>query len=462
MKNIIITFIFLISLLNNLMAQKIEDRYLPQKYVEISNPDWVKNATIYELNVRQFSDEGNFKAVEKQLPRLKKMGVDIIWLMPVQPIGVVNRKGSLGSYYSVKDYLGINAEFGTEEDFRNLVKAIHQQGMHVIIDWVANHSSWDNELAAEHPDWYTKSKKGTFQSTPWRDYDDIIDLDYSKPGLRKYMTDALKFWVKEYDIDGYRCDVASFVPIDFWENARKELDEIKPVFMLAEAEDKELHRKAFDATYNWTLWNILHGIAINNKNVKTLSEAYVAEHISIFPKEGIRMNFIDNHDKNSWEGNQYSNFGEAWKASTVFTVMMDGMPLVYNGQEAGLDRSLKFFDKDPIVWKSHENEALYTKLFSLKHKNQALWNGKFGGEMIRISNDKMDQIIAFSREKNGDKVLTFINLSKENVQVTFDTSLDSGTYTNLFSNRYEKVSNELTLSMKPWEYYILYRSGSNF
>ena len=272
------------------------------------------------------------------------------------------------------------------------------------------------------------------------------------------MTEALKFWVKEYDIDGYRCDVASFVPIDFWENARKELDAIKPVFMLAEAEDKELHRRAFDATYNWTLWNILHQIAINNKSVKTLGEAYIAEHVSIFPKEGIRMNFIDNHDKNSWEGNQYSNFGPALKAVTVFTAMMDGMPMVYNGQEAGLNRSLLFFEKDPIVWKKHENEALYTTLFALKHKNQALWNGNRGGEMVRIMNDKMDQIISFVREKNGDKVITFINLSMEKVQVNFDTSYDSGNYTNLFTGKPQRISEKMTITMEPWEYLVLHQS----
>ena len=272
------------------------------------------------------------------------------------------------------------------------------------------------------------------------------------------MTEALKFWVKEYDIDGYRCDVASFVPIDFWENARKELDAIKPVFMLAEAEDKELHRKAFDATYNWTLWNILHQIAINNKSVKTLGEAYIAEHVSIFPKEGIRMNFIDNHDKNSWEGNQYSNFGPALKAVTVFTVMMDGTPLVYSGQEAGLDRSLLFFERDPIEWKKHENEALYTTLFALKHKNQALWNGKYGGEMVRIMNDKMDQIISFVREKNGDKVITLINLSREKVQVSFDTSYDAGTYINLFSGKPQQISKKMTRTMEPWEYLVLHQS----
>lgn len=456
MTRVIISFLLLFHIIMN--AQQPTDRYQPKTYVEIKHPEWVKNATLYELNVRQFSAEGTFKAVEQQLPRLKKMGIDIIWLMPVQPIGNVNRKGSLGSYYSVQDYLGINPEFGTDAEFRSLVKAIHAQGMYVILDWVANHSSWDNPLATQHPEWYSRGRNGKFQSTPWRDYDDIIDFDYSQPGLRKYMTDALKFWVKEYDIDGYRCDVASFVPIDFWENARKELDAVKPVFMLAEAEDKELHRKTFDATYNWTLWNILHQIAINNKSAKTLGEAYIAEHVSIFPKEGIRMNFIDNHDKNSWEGNQYSNFGPAVKAATVFTIMMDGMPLVYNGQEAGLDRSLLFFERDPIDWKKHENEALYTTLFALKHKNQALWNGNRGGEMVRIMNDQMDQVISFVREKNGDKVLTFINLSKEKVTVNFDTSYDAGLYTNLFTGKPEQISKKMTLTMEPWEYVVLHHS----
>ena len=215
--------------------------------------------------------------------------------------------------------------------------------MYVILDWVANHTSWDNDLVEKHPDWYMKSRKGTFQSTRWRDYDDIIEFDYKNSDLRKYMTDALKFWITEYNIDGYRCDIASFIPLDFWENARAEL--------LAEAEDKELHRKAFDATYNWNLWNILHKIATTETSIKSLTEAYIAEHVSIFPKEGMRMNFIDNHDKNSWEGNQYSNFGDALKAAIVFTILMDGIPLIYNGQEAGLNRSLEFFEKDPIEWK---------------------------------------------------------------------------------------------------------------
>lgn len=448
----------LISLLffGSCNVQQTESQYQPHKYVELKNPEWIKNATIYELNIRQFSQEGTFKAVEKQLPRLKKMGIDIIWLMPIHPIGEINRKGSLGSYYSVKDYYGVNPEFGTEEDFRNLVNAIHQQGMYVILDWVANHSSWDNELVKRHPDWYIKSREGKFQSTPWRDYDDIIDFDYSKPELRKYMTEALKYWVKEFDIDGYRCDVASFMPIEFWENARKEMETVKPVFMLAEAMDKELHRKAFDATYAWELWNVTHNIATQNTSIKPLTEGYIAEHISIFPKEGIRMNFTDNHDKNSWEGNQYQNFGESLPAMMVLMTMMDGMPLVYNGQEAGLNRSLQFFEKDPIEWKKHKNEVIYTKLFALKHQNQALWNGKWGGEMVRIMNDRMDEVISFVREKNGDKVITIINLSNKEVNVNFDTTFDEGTYKNLFSDEDFKLDKKQNLVMKPWEYLILH------
>ncbi|UJF30092.1 alpha amylase C-terminal domain-containing protein [Kaistella sp. 97-N-M2] len=433
----------------------MNQRYQPQKYVQIKNPDWVKNATLYELNIRQFSEDGSFKAVEKELPRLKKLGINIIWLMPVQPIGVKNRKGTLGSYYSVKDYLGINPEFGTEEDFRQLVEAIHVHGMHVILDWVANHSSWDNNLVEDHPDWYMKSRDGKFQSTPWRDYDDIIDFDYRQPEMRKYMTDALKFWVKEFDIDGYRCDVASFVPIDFWENARTELEEIKPVFMLAEAEDKELHRNAFDATYNWTLWNMLHQVAAGKKSAKNLAEEYIAEHVSIFPKEGIRLNFIDNHDKNSWEGDQFTNFGDALKAAIAFSVLMDGMPLLYSGQEAGLERSLAFFEKDPIVWKHHEIGALYAVLFELKHQNQALWNGKFGGEIIRLMNDRLDEVLSFSREKNGNKVLGVINFSGATVSVNVDTSIDAGIYQNLFTGEDDTISEKLALELVPWEYLVL-------
>jgi glycosidase len=368
--------------------------YIPKPYVELKHPEWSKNATIYEVNVRQFTPEGTFKAFEPHLQRLKDMGIDIIWLMPIHPIGVKNRKGTLGSEYSVKDYYGVNPEFGTLDDFKALVKKIHDMGMHVIIDWVANHSAWDNKLATEHPDWYTKTIEGNFQPTPWYDWDDVIDFDYDQPGLRKSMTDVMKYWVKETGIDGYRCDAAGFIPVDFWDNARSELDAIKPVFMLAEWESRDLHKKAFDMTYAWSLWDKMKDATSNKKGITGLVE-YMAHDVNTVPRDAYRMTFTDNHDKNSWEGNQFSNFGDGLKTCMVFCSVVNGMPLVYSGQEAGLDRSLKFFDKDSIVWsqtpagKPRPFYDLYKKLFELKHKNQSLWNGAWGGEMIRIYSDKM-------------------------------------------------------------------------
>ena len=250
--------LFLLFLSQAYFSQNNDNRYIPKEYVEITHPEWSKNATIYEVNVRQYTPEGTFKAFEKHLPRLKNMGIDIIWLMPIHPIGEKYRKGKLGSYYAVKDFKGVNPEFGNMQDFKHLVDEIHKLGMYVIIDWVGNHSAWDNSLAKEHPDWYTKNRDGNFQPTPWYDWDDVIDFDYNHPEFRKYMTGALKFWVKEANVDGYRADVAGFIPVDFWENARKELDEIKPVFMLAEWESRDLYKKSFDMTYSWTLFDKLN------------------------------------------------------------------------------------------------------------------------------------------------------------------------------------------------------------
>jgi cyclomaltodextrinase len=437
-------------------SENAEDlsRYEPKNYVELKHPDWSKNATIYEVNVRQFTPEGTFKAFENHLPRLKAMGIDIIWLMPINPIGVEKRKGTLGSYYSVKDYYGINPEFGTKEDFKALVNKIHSMGMYVIVDWVANHSSWDNRLAKDHPDWYSKTPEGNFQPTPWYDWDDVIDFDYDKPELRKYMTNALKYWVKDFDIDGYRCDVAGFIPVDFWDNARTELDAIKPVFMLGEWESRDLHKKAFDMTYSWSLWEKMTAVTKDHKPIAGLVE-YMAHDVSTFPKDAYRMTFTENHDKNSWEGNQFSNFGAGLEASMILACTVNGMPLVYSGQEAGLDRSLKFFDKDLIEWKQHPFAAIYSKMFELKHKNQALWNGSNGGEMIRIFNDKPDQVISFSRTKNSNQVISIINYSNKPVTVRLNSQYQKGSYTNLFSNTAYEIKGDDGITLGPWKYLIL-------
>ena len=437
-------------------AAKNDDssRYIPKKYVELKHPEWSKNATIYEVNIRQFTPEGNFKAFEAHLPRLKEMGVDIIWLMPIHPIGEKKRKGKMGSYYSVKDYLAVNPEFGTMDDFKALVKKIHSMGMHVILDWVANHSAWDNPLATQHPEWYTKTPEGDFQPTPWYDWDDVIDFDYDQPGMRKYMTDALKFWVKETDIDGYRCDAAGFIPTDFWENARAELDNIKPVFMLAEWESRDLYKRSFDMTYSWSLWDKMKEVTTGKKNIGGLVE-YLAHDVNTVPRDAYRMTFTDNHDKNSWEGTQFSNFGDGLPACIVLTGVVNGMLLLYSGQEAGLNKSLRFFDKDTIEWKDHPFAGMYKKLFELKHKNQALWNGHWGGEMIRIFNDKPDHVISFSREMNGDKVIPIFNFDDKQVTVKLKSKYHAGTYTELFSGKKYELKGDDEITLDPWGYLVL-------
>jgi glycosidase len=207
--------------------------YEPRPYVELAHPEWARDAVIYQINTRQFTEEGTFRAAQEQLPRLAELGVDILWVMPIHPIGEQNRKGTLGSPYSVRDYYGVNPEFGTLEDLKAFVDEAHRLGMHVILDWVANHTAWDNALVTEHPDWYERDWNGAFMSTPYWDWTDIIDLDYDSPGLRQYMTEAMVYWVREAGIDGFRADVAGYVPLDFWENVRRELEAIKPVFMLA-------------------------------------------------------------------------------------------------------------------------------------------------------------------------------------------------------------------------------------
>lgn len=440
------------------VIQKATDKdlaaYTPVPYVQLKHPAWSSNAVIYQVNIRQYTPEGTFKAFEAHLPRLKELGVDILWLMPVQPIGVKNRKGTLGSEYSVKDYYGINSEFGTMADFRQLVTKVHSMGMHIILDWVANHSSWDNVLATQHPDWYTKTPEGHFQPTPWYDWDDVIDFDYQQPLLRKYMTSALAYWVKETDIDGYRCDVAGFIPVDFWDNARKALDQKKPVFMLAEWESRDLHKKAFDMTYAWSLYETMHKVAAEKRDFGALIE-YMAHDVNTFPPDAYRMTFTDNHDKNSWSGTPFSMFGDGLEACMVLAGVVNGMPLVYNGQEAGSTKQLRFFDKDTILWKPHPFFLLYKTMFALKHRNRALWNGAAGGEMLRVVNDKPDQVLSFAREKGKDRVIAIFNLNDHPVNVKLQTGYYTGKYTAVFSNEKYMVKGEEELSLGAWKYLVL-------
>lgn len=386
-------------------------RHTPAVPVRLTHPEWSKDAVIYQVNQRHFTPEGTFAAAQEHLPRLRDLGVDIVWLMPVNPIGEQHRKGGLGSPYAVQDYLAVNPEFGTLEDLRAFVTAAHELGMKVIIDWVANHTAWDNVLTREHPEWYRRDWKGDFVPTPWWDWDDVIDLDYDQPGLREYMADAMTWWVREVGVDGFRCDVAGYVPTDFWEAARAQLEEVKPVFLLAEWEDRDLHASAFDATYAWSWNRTLHLIAQGKASAADL-KVYYAWNERAYPRDIMRMLFVSNHDKNSWEGTEYEQFGPMLDAAVVLSVVSEGIPLIYNGQEAGNERRLTFFDKDEIVWREDRQGELYRTLFALKKAHPALWNAAWGAQMTRVPNDVEDQVISFVRvHESGDAVVAAFNLS---------------------------------------------------
>jgi len=431
-------------------------RYQPEPYVKLEHPEWTKNATLYQLNTRQFIEEGTFRAAEKELPRIKALGADIVWLMPIHPIGEENRKGTLGSPYSVRDYYGVNPEFGTLEDLKSFVDSAHSLGMYVILDWVANHTAWDNPLRKQHPEWYERDHKGDFRPTPWWDWSDIIDLDYSKPGVREYMTEALKYWVREVGIDGYRCDVAGFVPTDFWENARRELDAIRPVFMLAEWESRDLHARAFDATYAWSWYQAVYDIVTGHARLDKLF-VYYSWRESAYPKEAMRMVGVSNHDVNAWEHTPMEAFGEAMNAVIVLSVVGDGLPMIYNGQEAGNEKRLEFFEKDPIGWREHPTGDLYRDLFMLKKKNTALWNGQWGATMIRAWNSKPDKVLSFVRANDKDKVFAVINFSAEPQTVSFSDSPFEGEYTEYFSDQAVTFEADSEITLEPWGYRVFVR-----
>lgn len=431
-------------------------RYQPQPYSTVVHPDWTKNASIYQLNTRQFTSEGTLSAAERQLARIKALGTDIVWLMPIHPIGKTNRKGPLGSPYAVQDFFAVNPEFGTMADLKSFVAAAHKLGMHVILDWVGNHTAWDSVIRAEHPNWYLQNAKGAPRPTSWFDWDDIIELDYNSPDLRAYMTRAMRYWVEEAGVDGYRCDAAGFVPLDFWDNAAAELRAIKPVFMLAEWESRDMYARAFDATYAWSWREAMRNIADGKADATSLYE-YYAWNEKFYPKDAYRMLYVTNHDTNASEGTEFAVFGAALDAAIALSVVSDGIPLIYNGQEAGNPRRLKFFERDPIVWQSAPQGDLYKRLFALKKANTALWNGHWGATMQQVKNSAPKQIFSFVRENAKDKVFAVFNLSSTQARVTFDDGPQKGHYRAFDGNAPVAIDAGTTLTMAPWSYQLYVR-----
>jgi glycosidase len=418
----------------------------------VKHPEWSRNATIYEVNVRQYTVEGTLKAFEQHLPRLQKMGVEILWLMPVQPIGVINRKGSMGSNYSVKDYFEVNPDLGTKEDLKSVVKKAHELGMYVILDWVANHTAWDNPLISQHPDWYKHDSTGKIVS-PVPDWSDVAALDYSKPALRRYMTDALLYWIKECDIDGYRCDVADMLPVSFWNAARPELEEIKPVFMLAEAEKPAMHDTAFDATYSWDFFHLMIDIAQGKKNASQIDTVYAKEQ-KTYPPDAYRMRFTSNHDENSWNGTEYERMGQGAQAFAVLTFTFPGIPMIYSGQETALNKRLLFFEKDTISFAKIPLEGFYSKLVQLKKENKLLRNGKEGGKFVRVHTNADKAVFAFLRKDANKRIFVILNLSSAPQRIKLQGNDYLGNYRELFTGSPKNWTLAEEATLKPWEYRV--------
>jgi glycosidase len=435
------------------------DHDLPLVQGPLMLPSWGINANIYEVNIRQFTPEGTFKAFEAHLPRLKEMGVDILWFMPIYPISEVKRKGTKGSYYAIADYTAVNPEFGTMEEFKSLVQKIQDMGMYVVLDWVANHTGWDHKWINEHPEWYAMN--GDTIRHPYghdgnpTDWYDTAELNYDNADMRQAMIDAMIFWVKDVNIDGFRCDVADNVPNDFWATARKALDVVKPVFMLAEAESEPDHfNSCFNANYGWSFHHLLNQVAKGEKNASDIMTA-INNNNSRFPEHYFQMHFTSNHDENSWNGTAPERMGSAEDAMTVIAFTVPGMPLIYSGQESGETKRLAFFEKDQIDWGNYSRAAFYQKLLNLKSKNKALWNGPFGGAMKRVNSG--NEVLAFAREKDGDVALIIVNLTDKNQST--DVSVHYHDLVNLFSGERIDIHDKANFNIGPYGYLVFSAEG---
>jgi len=462
MKSIYTLFAFLIILGtgcksdSNNTSSKAENS--PKSEIENARalPGWANNATIYEVNVRQYTPEGTFNAFAKHLPRLRNMGVEILWFMPIFPISETKKKGSLGSYYAVTDFKAINPEFGTIADFENVVNQAHTLGMKVILDWVPNHTGWDHVWIKSNPEFYTKDKDGniidpvdpgTGESWGWTD---VADLNYDNNDMRKEMISDMLFWVNDQKIDGYRMDVAHNVPNDFWQDATDQLYAANDsIFMLAESETSDhLNNGYFHAIYGWGMHHLLNDIAKGHKNANSIDSLLSIKRGAI--TQGIYMNFITNHDENSWSGTVSERMGDGADAFAVLAATFDGIPLVYGGQEEPLVRRLEFFEKDDIGFKKFEKNKLFKTLLNLKERNKALGNGSYSSPIIKIGDS--EHIYAFMKEKDGDKVAVMVNLSNKKQQIRLSKAVLG--LTNLFDGRKVEMGPGTIKSFDPWEYWV--------
>ena len=470
MKNLFLSIYCLILVLSCDSQTNNSTEALAQKIPAVSK-DMMESAVIYEANIRQYSPKGTFEEFTKDIPVLKELGVKILWVMPIHPVSKLKRKAKgdlftsqiedeaerkkyLGSYYSVSDFKAINPEFGNLYDFKDLVLTAHNNGIYVILDWGPNHTGWDHPWITKHPDWYTQDEQGnivdpldpsTGKSWGWTD---VADLNYDNMDMRKEMIADMKYWVDEIDIDGFRVDVAHQVPVPFFKTAIEELEKVKPLFMLAEAEKKELFSAGFDMHYGWEGHHLLNSIAKGEKNAQDFRQ-YIMKQDTMLGDQDFSMNFVTNHDENSWAGTLRERMPESKELFTVLTYLMPGMPLIYSGQEYDLDHRLKFFEKDSIPKQKGDYFGLLKKLGELKNTSTSLHGGKDAADMNVINSG--DGIIAFSRSK-GDKKVTFIaNVTEVEVGYAGIT----GEYIDYISGNKLTIDNKEGLRLDPWEYVLL-------
>jgi glycosidase len=420
-------------------------------------PVWAKNANMYEVNIRQFTPEGTFSAFATHIPRLKKMGVDILWLMPVYPISETKKKGSLGSYYAVSDFAKVNPEFGTLAEFQAMVDAVHAAGMKIILDFVPNHTGWDHVWITEHPNYYSKDADGnivdpidpsTGKSWGWTD---VADLNFDNAEMRKAMIDDMLYWIEEEQIDGYRMDVAHGVPVNFWGEVSSALTNAKPdIFMLAESEVEELRNKDyFQTDYGWEFHHIINDIAKGTKNPTHIKEWYESNQAKY--NSGWHIQFTSNHDENSWAGSTKERMGDSHDALAALAYTIEGMPLIYGGQEEPLEKRLEFFEKDDIGFGKYEKADFFAKILKEKHQNKALWNGEFGGKVEFIHVD--EQVLVYKRVKDGDIALCLFNLSDK--PASFMVKEAAAGFRNVMTGESKSLTANSELNLEPWEYAVL-------
>ncbi len=432
-------------------------------------PERARDMTIYEVNIRQHTPEGTFNAFQQDLPRLKELGVDMLWIMPIQPIGAKNRKGSLGSYYSIRDYKATNPEFGTLDEFKNLVNKAHELGFQVILDWVPNHTSWDNTWITEHPEYYMTDsaaswvgkqlnvdpkyykKSGTGNLVYEADWDDIALLNLYNAGARAAMIDAMKFWITDVDIDGFRCDHAGHeIPLFFWEEATTALDPLKDLFWLAEWDEPRMHL-TFDATYEWELLHLTEDVAAGKKTAEDI-HAHILKDLSRFGHQALRLNMINNHDENAWAGTVKERYGKGERAMAAFSFVAYGVPVLYSGQEVGLDKRLRFFEKDTIDMSDPDQlYPFYQKLNQIKAENPALWSGNYSAMPTKL-NDGNINVFSTKRANGDNTVIAIINMSDKEQAVTYNAQEVAGSYTNAFTGDVVQIDN---MKLSPWQYLVL-------